>query len=146
MALSDFLYEKTLNNGICITRLKSGFSASDLILPDGVTELGEDALAEENFVTVTLPASLKRIGDGAFWRCKRLKKVIFAAGCAPTYVGNRAFGLCESLESIELPVGLRTVADFAFDACTTLREVKLPAGVKKWVPRCLRIARIWREC
>ncbi len=44
-------------------------------------------------------------------------------------IGNLAFGLCESLTSIELPPNLTSIGNSVFYHCTSLTSIELPSGV-----------------
>lgn len=44
-------------------------------------------------------------------------------------IGNYAFGNAESLQSITLGTGLKTIEEEAFNGCTSLQSVEIPSGV-----------------
>jgi hypothetical protein len=53
---------------------RTGFT--ELVLPEGVREIRDEAFAEcENLTTVTIPASIEKIGDAAFVECPVLATV-----------------------------------------------------------------------
>lgn len=62
--------------------------------------------------SVSCPAGLVAIGDGAFEECFSLNKVKFNKGLKA--IGAGAFLACESLEEIVLPAGLEFIGDDAF--------------------------------
>ena len=52
----------------------NGFS-QDVIIPDGVTEIGFKAFMDcENLTNVTIPESVKRIGRGCIWGVSKIKE------------------------------------------------------------------------
>ena len=59
-----------------------------------------------NLTSLTLPSSLKSIGDAAFQGCENLTSVQLPEGLE--YLGSSAFGDCTSLQSINIPKGVQT--------------------------------------
>ena len=57
------------------------------------------------------------------------KKLIIREGTLEILAG--AFRKDKSLESIELPVGLKNVGESAFEGCSCLAEIAIPEGVLK---------------
>ena len=64
---------------------------------------------------------------GAPWVNKTIKKVIIERGV--TSIGEYAFAMCGSLESIEIPDGMTSIGKYAFNGCESLENIKIPAGV-----------------
>ena len=67
------------------------------------------------------------IGDYAFFRCIRLKSIVFPA--ATRAIGVAAFAECSNLVSLRLPGAVRTLGDGAFYRCTELVVVELPDSI-----------------
>ena len=71
------LHSKCINitNGLCIEGKKilycSDRSLTSIIIPDGISEIGEKAFAGLNLRKVTIPNSVTKIGDKAFCECAR---------------------------------------------------------------------------
>ena len=112
----------------------------------------------KNLTTITLPASLRRIGDGAF-EDTDIRNVIshspfftFSNGClidkqnhkliaflsdqeqvvlpdGLTHIGDGAFSKCENLYAIILPDDLTHIGDRAFYDCEKLTTITLPNGL-----------------
>lgn len=59
-------------------------------LSDNVEVISEEAFAENDFESITLPNNLKEIGNKAFWKCKSLKSVTIPASV--TKFGDNVFG------------------------------------------------------
>jgi len=76
--------------------------------------------------TVTLPASLERIGDRVFLQ-SGVKHVKFGEGSQLKEIGKSAFDQSQ-LETIELPEGLTSIGERAFWE-TKLTAVSIPASV-----------------
>ena len=103
--------EQTTSVHIKGTELSAGFviidgvlkeytgNAEKVVIPQGVTSIGEDAFKDcKCLTTVTIPDSVMSIGEGAFDSCTSLAKVIIPDSV--TRMGNWAFNGCENLESV----------------------------------------------
>lgn len=109
-----------------------------LVIGEGVTEIAKEGCSEfENLTSITLPASLKTIGDSAFYKCIVLKTVKLADGNANklpsgvTSIESAAFAECEDLEELDLSglTGLSTFNDGIFNLCESLKSVRLPINI-----------------
>lgn len=69
--------------------------------------------------SVTIPSTVKTIGNDAFYGCSELETVTLSEGLET--IGGRAFYRCASLESISIPASVvnlgTTSADYAEDCC-----------------------------
>lgn len=72
---------------------------------------------------VTLPASVKKIGAGAFRGHTKLTHVNLPEGI--TYIGSYAFLNCRNLEEISLPDSLKYISAGVFRSCERIKSVKL---------------------
>ena len=99
-----------------------------IIIPEGVTTIGEDAFANCRLTEISLPRSLKTIGDnGVFQGNKFLTSVTIYGGVER--IGSYAFDGCTSLSQVTLHEGITTIGKFAFQNCSSLRSITLPEGV-----------------
>ena len=90
------------------------YALKKIVVEDGVTSIGSCAFSFDVHVTdVTLPSSLKTIGNGAFWRCYGLTSVAIPEGV--TSVGAYAFEQCTSIETITVPASATELGNRAFD-------------------------------
>ena len=66
----DYLDTLTAYNG----------NAKAIILPDGISVIGEDAfLSNDDITSVVIPEGVETIEDGAFWMCHNLKRLFSRA-------------------------------------------------------------------
>ncbi|MBR3098561.1 MAG: leucine-rich repeat domain-containing protein [Clostridia bacterium] len=94
----------------------------ELIVPEGVTEIGEKAFAGlSTLSSVTLPSTLTKLGDGAFENCIALKKIRLPDSL--TEIGKSCFSGCVLLPEISLPAGVTDISDSAFEGCAALKKV-----------------------
>jgi len=72
---------------------------------------------------ITLPATIKEIGERAFSLCDSLVNITLPSGLE--VIGNLAFFYCISLSSITVPMSVISIGDNAFESCTGLRRANL---------------------
>ena len=106
-------------------------SESDITLPNTVTRINDEALkGNKKIVSVTIPGSVKDIGNNAFQGCPNLKEIIFTN---PDRNNNNliirvsAFQDCPNLTTCEIPARAYQVVGNIFKGCTSLKEVKVNA-------------------
>ena len=82
-----------------------------------VTTIDPEAFAGVNLISVTLPGSIKTIGQGAFSGCTKLTDVNFADEI--NVISMQAFMGCTALKELHLNQ-VSNIASQAFKGCTTL--------------------------
>ena len=102
-------------------------------LPETVIEIGEEAFSNYNFYNlskVTIPNSVKIIGNNAFAACNSLTKIIIPDSV--TTIGNNAFSNCFSLELVTLSSNLTRIGRAAFSSTYSLSEVSFNGTMAQW--------------
>lgn len=79
---------------------------TSVVLPNGLTSIGDRAFAGTSLTQVTIPASV-------------------------TDIGSEAFNDAAKLASVTFNEGLKTIGDSAFDGCSLLNTVALPNSLTK---------------
>lgn len=105
----------------------NGQEITELIIPDGVTSIGNSAFVGGSFTSVTIPDGVTSIGDYAFANCSRLPSITIPGSV--TSIGNYAFRFCGGLTSMTIPDGVTSIGDYAFYWCGGLRSVSIPSSV-----------------
>ena len=106
----------------------NGQEISDLIIPNGVKSIGNDAFSEcTGLTSVTIPNSVISIGDYAFDECSRLTSVTISNSV--TSIGKGAFRGCRGLTSVTIPNSVTTIGSFTFSGCSSLTSVTIPNSV-----------------
>ena len=100
----------------------------DIVIPDGVTIIGEYAFDVSKIESITMPDSVTEIKDYAFFECNNLKEVRLSNNLKT--IGMGAFSWCTSLERITIPDGTVSISDDVFCACEKLSYVYIPASVR----------------
>jgi len=109
-------------------RFVSGTQITNLIIPEGITEIGEGAFANcRILLDVTLPTTLETIGDSAFSGCIALTEILIPNSVIS--IGERAFRGSTSLRSIIIPEGITTIKPETFFGCTALQSITLPSTI-----------------
>lgn len=110
-AMNNFTYERDISDcpwhGV-------RYALKKIVVKEGVTSIGSYAFSFDLSVTdVTLPSSLKAIGNDAFLGCHGLTSVVIPEGV--TSIGAYAFWRCTSLQTITVPASATKFGDHAFD-------------------------------
>lgn len=99
----------------------------DLVVPDMIDGLPVRVVKPGAFLactklkSVSLPGSLREVGDNAFGWCLSLTNVTFKSGL--NLVGECAFSNCVSLTSISFPPTLKKLGLQCFAKCNSLEDV-----------------------
>ena len=117
---------------------------SELVIPEGVTEIGRGAFyRREALTSVSIPESVTEIGDEAFGDCTSLKEVRYGGTKAEwfTKMFFRRFpddvivhcsdgeGIAKGMSEVSIPEGVTEIGKEAFWDCTSLASVSIPEGV-----------------
>lgn len=119
-----------------------GERVTDLVIPEGVEEIGDFAFYGSNIVSVSIPASLKRIGYAAFEDCERLNNYYLsdiAAWCAVEWGGalfdyersRRYYVNGEPLTDLVIPEGVQSIAAYAFYDAVGLETLTVADSVQE---------------
>ena len=106
-----------------------GIAASEVIVQEGIKELGNQAFGSGRMNGISLPDSLMEIGDNAFYYCINLANITIPEGV--TSIGNHTFYGCINLAGASLPDGLTYIGEQAFYGCISLTDIALPNGIKE---------------
>ncbi|NHM16427.1 leucine-rich repeat protein [Eggerthellaceae bacterium zg-887] len=123
----------------------------EVVIGEGITTVGDYAFYRYGLIQrVSLPKSLKIIGEGAFGYCVELEGVripsgvrqigdIAFVGCRlikeldfPTTMDSLGVGVlewCRSLERVSLPQNLKEIPAVLFSGCYCLKSITIPYGV-----------------
>jgi len=121
-----------------------------VVIAEGAEVIRANAFNSKRIVSISLPSSLQRIEQYAFFRCEDLRDVIIPDSVS--YIGESAFHECRSLNvsslppnleeicaytfmnsgisGIKLPETLVAIGDYAFSCCGRLKRVEIPSRVK----------------
>ncbi len=95
----------------------------NVTLPSSIKEIGEKAFYGSGIVSIDIPEGVEGIPQYAFESCRYLKKVVLPNSV--NIIGKSAFG-SSSVEEINFPEGLKIIENEAFADCDSLKEIILP--------------------
>lgn len=97
-----------------------------IFIRKGTEKISRFACQNHPFIkSIVFPASVNRIGCGAFCNCRHLRSVVFAKDSKLKIIDKFSFRFCEDLSYIKFPAQLKKIGKFAF-ASTGLRSIKFP--------------------
>lgn len=136
MYCSDMLTLK-LNDGLKFIE-NSAFNGcrglTSLILPPSIKFIGREAFAQcQGLKEITVGKDIETIEFGAFARCSSLSKIIFS-GHRLSQIPEECFYDDGKLETVELPVGVRTICRRAFYYCESLRVISWDSNMQSIGP------------
>lgn len=109
---------------------------TEVVIPDEIDGIPVRDIAPYAFqwqagiTSVSLPSSIRNIGDKAFMNCKRLETVTFPTNLMSS-IGESAFSGCTSLKDLVLPTLISSIGANAFAGCTSLTEMEFPVGTRR---------------
>ncbi len=144
-ASADGYYYQVTPQGAILFGIADSAQATMLVLPESINghsivEIRANAFKNcDKLKEVTIPGTVKTIGNEAFRECDALTKVTLEEGIET--IGNHVFTLCKQLSTVTLPNTLTTIGEDAFNTCTSLTSIVIPESVTT----ILRAAFCWCE-
>ncbi len=126
-ALPELVFTKTNLEEVVlptsITKIYSSFSEcynlkGTVVIPEGVTTIGDYAFESTAIEHVVLPSTLTESTKAN-------------PGANESAICAHAFDNCQALKSIEFPESVHLIRDAAFQNCVSLTEVTIPATITK---------------
>lgn len=138
---------------------------TELVIPDGTTEIGEYAFAGGQFTSVTIPNSVTNVAPTAFAGCLNIVEVSVTSGAQipnlsdlfpdslsgieRATVGSRDGTIhanflagCESLKSLVIADDVKRIEAGSFDDCVALESVVFPSELEDFglelIPEAMR--------
>ncbi len=97
-------------------------------IPNSVTKIGDDAFFDcTGLTSIIIPNSVTEIGGGAFHGCTGLISIDIPNSV--TEISGSAFEYCAGLTGIVIPNSVTEIGDYAFYQCAGLTSVNIPNSV-----------------
>ena len=101
---------------------------TEVIVPDGVTDIGEGAFRGCKALSkITMPDTVTEIGRNAFYDCCMLEQFKIPENIKE--ILDYTFYGCSKLSSITLPPNLVKIGESAFQNCVALENILIPESV-----------------
>lgn len=124
--INDIIYSNDMKILYCCNIYKKG----DVLIPDGVEEIKDDAFYWCQLITsVSIPGSVKKIGSNVFECCSNLKCVNLAPGIEE--IGVECFYMCKELKELNIPGSVQKISDSIACGCDNLKRIVLNEGTPK---------------
>jgi hypothetical protein len=118
--IDGVLFNKNMTT---LIKFPEGKKCSNYIIPDGVTEFGNDTFYHvESLKSVTIPGSMTSIEIGTFQGCQfnSLTSVTILDGV--TKIDEAAFSYCASLPDVIIPDSVKAISFESFTECNSLSD------------------------
>jgi len=122
----------------------NGKKVTDLVIPDGVTSIGNLAFSGYTSLTsITIPDSVTEIGYFAFLGCTNLTSIHITdisawlgisfhhAEVSPLFYSYNLYLSGEKVTDLIVPDSVTEIGDYVFYSCTSLTSVTIPDSVTK---------------
>ena len=96
---------------------------TEVVIPEGVTEIGESAFSCSYMPSVRLPSTLKKIEKQAFMYAHNLTKITLPDGLET--IGDEAFSGCHLKNAVVLPASIKSIGKKAFDRIGRFTEISM---------------------
>lgn len=104
------------------------YSLSSVTLPNSLKTIGDNAFDScSGLTSITIPNSVSSITSYAFTKCSGLTNVVVPNSV--TNLGTGVFQRCSELQSATLPSGLTSIQSNLFRYCSSLSSVTIPSSV-----------------
>ena len=99
-----------------------------ITIPNSVKDIGDFAFCNcTKLTSITIPNGVTSIGKDAFYNCTGLKSITIPNSV--TSIGKDAFYNCTGLKSITIPNSVKSIGDYAFSNCPKLTSITIPNSV-----------------
>ena len=104
-----------------------------IVLPNGITKVqnsNNTFCSFPNLQTIVIPEGVTSIGEEAFRECTNLTSITIPSSV--TNIGSSAFYYCSSLTSITIPESVTGIDNYAFYYCSKLKTINYTGTEEQW--------------
>ena len=126
----DILKKTVVNDTLKITGYK--VNVTEYAIPKSiygfpVTEIGDNAFKDSAAKKITLPSTIKAIGNYAFQNAKALTD--FTIPSSVEAIGSYAFDNCTGIEALKIGSAVKKIGSYAFNNCRGVLNITVPNSV-----------------
>ena len=92
----------------------------EIEIPEGYTSIGTEAFYGVPLKSLTLPSSITKVDEGAFYECRSLEDVEMSALDNNCTFASKCFMFCTNLKHFTMGEGVTDIADQMFEQCWNL--------------------------
>lgn len=104
-------------------------SAEHVVIPNTVTEIGEEAFKGCDIKSIEIPDTVTKIGVGAFRSCKNLEEITLPNQLKK--IEKYLFWNCSKLNKVIIPESVTFIDQHSFWGCDSLEVLGIPKTVKR---------------
>lgn len=105
----------------------AGVQLNSVTIPNSVKSIGNWAFCGSKLKSIIIPNSVTSIGSEAFKNCTSLTSV--SIGNSVTSIKKSTFEGCNNLATISLGNSVTSIGDYAFADCSKISSIKIPNSV-----------------
>lgn len=99
-------------------------------IPNSVMSIGQEAFARNSRIKkMVIPNTVMNIGSGAFDSCLDLEQIVLSQNL--TSLSDNIFYGCKKLKEIDIPNNVAEIKYYAFYGCDSLSSVKFPSNLRE---------------
>ena len=141
--LDEIISQERKLKGFCISSLN--FPLKKITIPQSVKSIGNYAFSGCSFIEqVILNSNLIKIGYYSFYGCSSLKEISIPSSV--TEIGDSAFEECSSLKEISFPSSVIQIGYSVLKNCTSITQVSIPSSItsigKSFFNKCSSLTHI----
>ena len=91
-----------------------------------VVEIGDYAFHNASLTSISIPSTVKTLGNGVFRYCNTIKSIDLST--IETF-GNSIFFCCEALTSVKLPETMYAIPPEMFSSCSNIKSFTFPKNI-----------------
>ena len=99
-----------------------------MTLPSSLKEIGDNAFSNSKITTIIIPEGVTKIGSYCFYNCSELTNITLPSTL--NEIGDGAFSNTK-ITTIIIPEGITKIGNNCFYGCDRLKQVKYPCYLKE---------------
>ena len=110
--------------------LSGCLNLKNVTFPEGITSIPNGMFELSGIEHITIPSTVKDIGEEAFADCDYLTSIVIPEGVE--VVRTRTFDTCAMMTTITIPSSVKTIEASAFIYCSSLSVINYLGTAEDW--------------